>query len=191
MTDDFNKELISQAFRFYSRALVFPYDELTHELQHLFREIEKMIETDIDNTVAARILDMVNFYLGEDLVTLQAEYARLFSPLDENEPFIPLRLSSMLSERIFSDFKNLVWDSDIFIDQDEYQDSAPFVLDYFSTVLESENEKYIESFFEKYLKSFIPLLCDKISRGSSLGFYREYARGLNELVYLLDDSPVQ
>ena len=95
MNFEFNRQAISLAFRFYARSLTFPYDELTHELHYLFREIEKNIETDFDNTVASKILDIINSYQGEEMSALHAEYARMFSYVREEEPFISMRLSEL------------------------------------------------------------------------------------------------
>ena len=63
-------------------------------------------------------------------------------------------------------------------------DSLPFILDYFSTLIVDDLED-AEIFFEKYLTALLPQWNEVLFKGSNLNFYKEVAKGLNELVYLL------
>lgn len=187
MIFDFNRQTMGMALRFYSRALSFPYDELTHELQHLFREIEKSIDTDIDNTIASRILDVINFYQGEELVDLHTEYARLFSYVREEEPLIPIQLSQLNTNIDQSRLMDEIINSTSMFGIEEAHDAVPNVLDLFSSYVEMEDEEYIESFFDSFIANVIPIFCEQLYKITNLNFYKEIAKGLNELVFLLKE----
>ena len=187
MNFDFNRQTVSLAHRFYARSLAFPYDELTHELQHLFREIEKNIESDIDNTIASRILDVINFYQGEELSALHAEYARLFSYVREEEPLIPLQLSQLTTTIDQNRLVDEIINSTSMFGVEEAHDAIPNVLDLFSSYIEMEDERAIESFFDSFIITSVPVFCEQVYRISNLNFYKEIAKGLNELVYLLKE----
>jgi len=187
MNFDFNRQAISQALRFYARSLAFPYDELTHELQHLFREIEKNIETDLDNTVASKILDIINSYQGEEMTALHAEYARMFSFVREEEPFIPIRLNELDPNLDQTKFMDQIVNSTNLFGVDDAHDAISNVLDLFSSYIEMEDEQAIEDFFMSFLINSIPNFCEQIYRGTILNFYKEVGKGLNELIYLLKE----
>ena len=187
MNFDFDRQTIGLALRFYARSLAFPYDELTHELQHLFREIEKNIDTDIDNTVASRILDVINFYQGEDLSALHAEYARLFSYVRDEEPLIPLQLSRLTDNINQQKLTDEIVNSTSMFGVEDAHDAIPNVLDLFSSYIEMEDEQTIESFFNSFIITGVPAFCEQVYRASNLNFYNEIAKGLNELVYLLKE----
>ncbi len=187
MNFEFSLLAVSLAFRFYGRALIFPYDELTHEFQYLFREIEKNIRGDIDNTLGAKILDILNFYQGEEMGTLQAEFTRMFTPIGEEPPFISLQLSDIAPEINVSELNDLLLESPFYMQLEDHPDSIPLILDYFSSLIQEEPQE-AELFFNTYLKPVLPRLNEQIFRGTTLNFYKEVARGLNELIFLLDDD---
>jgi TorA maturation chaperone TorD len=187
MNFDFNRQTIGMALRFYARALSFPYDELTHELQHLFREIEKNIDTDIDNTVSSRILDVINFYQGEEMSALHVEYARLFSYVRDEEPLIPLQLSQLSANIDQARLMDEIVNSTSMFGVEDAHDAVPNVLDLFSSYIEIEDEEYIESFFKSFMSNGIPDFCEQLYQVTNLNFYKEVAKGLNELVYLLKE----
>jgi TorA maturation chaperone TorD len=184
MIDDQSRELLSLAFQFYGRAFSFPYDELTHELQRLFRDMEKAVQDDAGNTLAARALEIINHYQGEELSALQAEYARLFSGAAPDEATVSQQMSDYFSEQRIAELQNQLWDEDSMFTQEEFQESVLFLLDYFCSVLQNEEPEGIERFFENYLRPAIPALCDRVYQAATLGFYREAARGLGELIFL-------
>jgi TorA maturation chaperone TorD len=187
MNFDFNRQTIGLAFRFYARSLAFPYDELTHELQHLFREIEKNIDSDIENTVAAQILDVINLYQGEELVALHAEYAHLFSYVRDEEPLISLQLSQLTSNIDQQKLMDEIVNSTSMFGVEDAHDAIPNVLDLFSSYIEMEDEQTIESFFNAFIITGIPIFCEQFYRAANLSFYKEMAKGLNELVFLLKE----
>ncbi len=184
-TDEFNNEVWSLIFRFYARVLAFPYDELTHELQHLFRQIEIYVETDIDTTGANTVLDILNYYQGEEMQDLQAEYARLFSPVNARKPFISLRLSEIAPHTDQYGLMDHLYESSLFIEMEDYPDSITNVLEYFSSLLLENDAEATEDFYNKYIKTVLPILGQQIYQGTNLSFYKAFARGLSEIVQLL------
>lgn len=185
MNTDFSPQLVSLAFRFYSRTLMYPYDELTHELQYLFREMEKNIQTDNDNTIASNILDIINFYQGEDMMALQAEFTRMFTPVEGTHAFIPVQISELVPGLDTNDLVDNLYESPLMLSLEDNPDSVPNVLDYFAGIIEAEDED-IETFFATYIQPAIPVFNEQVYRGSTQNFYKEVAKGLNELIILLD-----
>ena len=187
MNFDFTRQTIGLALRFYARALSFPYDELTHELQHLFRELEKTIDTDIDNTAASRILDVINYYQGEEIAGMHVEYARLFSYVRDEEPLISLQLTQLLSSIDQAALIDEIANSSSMLGVEDAHDAVPNVLDLFSSYIEMEEEPDIATFFNSYIVLGIPVFCEQLYQVTNLNFYKEVAKGLNELVFLLQD----
>ncbi|MGD9489495.1 MAG: hypothetical protein AB7W47_15860 [Calditrichaceae bacterium] len=185
METEFNKEVLSLSFRFYSKALSFPYDELTHEFQYLFREMEKMVESDLDNLIAAKVLDVINSYQGEEMSALQTEYSRLFSHNETEAPLISIQLTDFLSNSKHDELMDFLLESVIPIDLDEYPDTVMNVLDYFSSIIGEESEEILNEFLEKFIAAGIPAFSEQVYKGSNLNFYKEIARGLNEMIYLI------
>jgi TorA maturation chaperone TorD len=179
---EFNNIMLGLAFRFYARGLQFPYDELTHELQHMLREAEKLIITPLDNTVAAQMLDVLNYYQGEAMVDLQSEYGRLFSASDNPQPPISLFWDDHNPK---GDFERLLDDleqSPLAFDQTDLSpDTIPNLLDYFAWLLE-ENDPAGIDFFSSYLQPTIPVFTEAIYKMTVITYYRELARGLNNLL---------
>lgn len=186
METDFNREVLSLSFRFYSKALSFPYDELTHEFQYLFREMEKMVESDLDNLIASKVLDVINSYQGEEMSALQTEYSRLFSHNETEKPFISIQLSDYLSASKYDKLMDFLTESVIPIDLDEYPDTVMNVLDYFSSIVGEESDDIPDEFFEQFIVPGIPVFSEQVYKGGNLNFYKEIARGLNELIYLMN-----
>ncbi|MBN2424611.1 MAG: molecular chaperone TorD family protein [Calditrichaceae bacterium] len=185
MNTEFNPQVLSIAFRFYSRVILFPYDELTHEFQHMLREMEKNIETDIDNTVASNILDIINFYQAEDMSSLQAEYARLFALTEESKPPVPVTLRDLKPSLDIDLLRDLLYDTGMVLDQEDNPDSLVNIMDYQAFLLE-ENLQEAESFMDQYIKPFLSDWCGRLYRESTLDFYREAAKGLIEMIRLLE-----
>ncbi len=186
MIFEYNRELLALAFRFYGRAIHFPFDEQTHELQHMFREIEKSMSDDLDATIGNTILSVINFYQGEEMKALQTEYARLFAPIDEKEPLIPLRVSEAFSGIDYYELYDMLEEWSLIDSSELAPDLLPHVLDLFSSIIEYEDPVIAENFFGKFLKNALPEICRKLYKAANINFYAEYARGLNELVVLLD-----
>lgn len=184
MNTDFTNTAVSLALHFYSRTLKYPFDELTYEFQHILREIEKNINTDFDNTVAASVLDVINLYQGEEMRDLQAEFTRLFTPVEDEPPLISLQLLDINPKLDTVDLFDRIYESPLFMENEDQPDSLPFILDYFSTLINDDIDE-AELFFEKYLTQILPQLNERIFNGCNLSFYKEVAKGLNEMVYLL------
>lgn len=115
---------------------------------------------------------------------LQAEFARLFTPIDDDDPLISLHLSNINPQAGNEDLFDLISENTFFLDNEDQFDSVSSVLDYFSILINDDLEQ-AESFFNKYINQNLPRLNEIIYKGSNLSFYKEAARGLNELVYLL------
>jgi nitrate reductase assembly molybdenum cofactor insertion protein NarJ len=184
----FNRQALSDAFSFYARALNYPYDEQRHEFQNIFRTIEKNIENEYDNTLATRILDILNTYQGEEMKELQTEYTRLFTPRGETKPSISLRLGDWLPDGDLAALEERLYDVGVSVYSSEYPDFISHVLEYFASILPYEDETWIEDFFRKYLEKPIPLLTQKIYKESNLNFYKEYAKGLHDLIQLIGEA---
>lgn len=184
---DFNRQALSLACRFYARSLSFPYDELAHELHYLFREIEKNIETDLDNTVASKILEVINSYQGEDMSALHGEYARLFSYIRDQEPPVSLRLTELDPQIDHWKLNEQIMNALAVFDLEDTPDALPGILDLFSSSLEMDSDAAINDFYESFLLRAVPIFCEQVYRLTSLNFYKEVARSLNELIYLLRD----
>ncbi len=184
----FNRAGLSAAFSFYARALTYPYDEMRHELQHQFREVEKNIENEYDNTVASRILDVLNTYQGEEMKELQTEYTRLFTPRKEQEPLIPLRLSDWLKSEHWDDLHEHLFEAGVGVYSNEHPDFISHILEYFASILPYEDEESIRTFFDRYLKEPVPKLCERIYKNSNVNFYKEYAKGLHDLIHLMQEA---
>ncbi len=184
----FNRRVLSNAFGFYARSLTYPYDEMRHELQHHFREMEKNIENPFDNTIAVRILDVLNHYQGEEIKTLQAEYTRLFTPRGESSAEISLQLENWLTTPDLSELEERLFDVGVSQYSGEHPDFITHVLEYFASILDYENEEWILDFYQKFLKEPIPKLCATIYQKSTVNFYKEIAKGLHDLIQLMAEA---
>ena len=180
-----DKQLLSKVILFYTRALAYPYDEQTHEFHHLFREAEKMISSDADNTLAAKLLDIINFYQGEDMVTLQSEYVRMFTPRDNEPQFISLHILDLDSEVDMTKLLNELEEGVLFAEIDEEPEVITNVMEHFAALLEYEDDERIESFYKSYLKTPLQILAKEVYDGAGINFYKEFSKGLGELVVLL------
>jgi len=184
----FNRNVLANAFNFYARALTYPYDELTHELQYLFRGMEKNIENAFDNTVASRILEIINHYQGEEMKALQAEYTRLFTPRKNIPPLISLQLADWTDEHDLSELEDRLFDVGVSQYSGEHPDFMTHVLEYFASILDYEDENWILDFYQKFLKQPIPKLCTIIYKTTTLNFYKEIAKGLHDLIQLMAEA---
>ncbi len=184
----FNRNVLAKAFNFYARTLTYPYDELTHELQHLFREMEKNIQNAFDNTIAARVLDIINHYQGEEMKALQAEYTRMFTPRQETPPVISLQLENWSDRRDLNELEDRLFEVGVSQYSGEHPDFITHVLEYFASILDYEDETFINDFFEDFLKQPIPKLCKAIYKTSTITFYKEMAKGLHDLIHLMIEA---
>ena len=184
----FNRQALSAAFSFYGRALTYPFDEMRHELQHQFRQVEKNIENEYDNTVASRILDIVNAYQGEEMKELQTEYTRLFTPRKDHEAAISLHLGDWLGNTSLHDLEEQLYESGVSVYSGEHPDFVPHILEYFASILPYEDENTIRSFYARYLKEAVPRLSSEIYQKTTLHFYKELVKGLHDLIQLMKEA---
>ena len=180
-----DKQLLNRVILFYTRALTYPYDEQTHEFHYLFREAEKMITSDADNTLAAKLLDIINFYQGEDMITLQSEYVRMFTPRDNEPPFISLHLLDLDPTIEISGLLEELEQGVLFAEIDEEPEIITNAMEHFSSLLEYEDDLRLEEFYKNYLKIPLQRLAEKVYAGAGINFYKEFSKGLSELIVLL------
>ncbi len=183
MLNDFSKPVLSKAFHFYAKALAFPYDEMTHEFQYLFREMEKQCFSEFDQAITNKVLDIINFYQGEEQIDLHGEYSRLFSYVGNEEPRVATNVISYDSSIDTDDLYDRFEESGILFDLTEDIDNFQNLLDYFSFLIEnSENDDEIIEFYIQYMKPIMPQFCQNLNRTTTLNFYKEYSRALAELL---------
>jgi TorA maturation chaperone TorD len=179
---EINFKILSLAFRFYARSLQFPFDELTHEYQHLFREMEKNVASEFDEEIAGSILDIINYYQGEEMSALQAEYSRVFSFTEGEVPMVPMFSKDYLPPAQRDDLIETFHESAIFLDMETDADSIQNILDYFAILLEEENFDEIDRFLQTVIHPVMRDFCSYLYQSTVLNFYKELAKGLNALV---------
>lgn len=185
MDIEIEKQILSLNMRFYARALMYPYDEMTYELQNMYRDMEKCISSDADNTLAAKALDVINFYQGEDMITLQSEFVRLFTPRDEQAPFIPLHIQDLNPQVPLDDLLIELEENPLITEVEDEPELVPYIMEHFSSMLEYAEDEQIELFYDTYLKIALKKLAQDVFDGTTLNFYKEYGKGLDELVQLV------
>jgi TorA maturation chaperone TorD len=177
--------VLALVFRFYSRALQFPFEEITHEYQHLFREMEKQVQNDLDEEVAAKVLDIINYYQGEEMSSLQGEFSRLFAFNQGEKPIVPVFADSFIKGPRKDALIELLEESGLPMDDDFDPDTIQNVLEYFAILLEEGQEEQMDVFFQDYIDVILPRFCEYLYQGTILNFYKELAKGLNSLVQIL------
>ncbi|MBD3225377.1 MAG: hypothetical protein GF313_11640 [Caldithrix sp.] len=186
--NEINPTLLSHAFRFYARVLSYPYEELRHEFHHLLREIELNIQTQVDNTIASHILDIVNVYQGEEMRDLQGEYVRMFSHAEEELPLVSLRISDLQPGTDILELMDHMHESGLFLDSEGDLDSMINVLDYFSSLLSTFDEVHeLDHFYALYIQSTLPQLAGKLYRETSINFYKECAKAFTSTIQLISN----
>lgn len=186
MDIDISKEVLSLGLQFYARALTYPYDELTYEFQHLFREMEKLVESDADNTIANRVLDVLNFYQGEEMMTLQSEFVRMFTPREGDAAPIPLFLADLDQAVPIEELLAELETEGLNAETEEDPELVLFVLEYFAGMLSYANDEHIVFFYSTYLKNALERLAGDVYNFGNINFYKELGKGLHELVKLVD-----
>jgi TorA maturation chaperone TorD len=188
MLHDFSKPVLSKAFHFYAKALAFPYDEMTHEFQYIFREMEKQCESEFDQAITSKVLDIINFYQGEEQLDLHGEYSRLFSYVENEEPRVATNVISYNSAIDTDELYNLFEESGILFDLTEDIDNFQNLLDYFSFIIENaEEDEEIIRFYLQYMKPVMPQFCQNLNQTTTLNFYKECSRALNELLKFIEE----
>ena len=170
-------------FRFYSKCIAAPYSELAFELQHVFRQMEITSQNELDEQLAAHCLEVLNYFQGEEISSLQAEYTRMFSHPEDKQPLISICFTDYgnaeEAQRIMDD----IYDTMLEVSYDESPDSLINFLDYFSYL--SETGEVVD-----VLRQFVMIMMpfsQQFYKASNINFYKEVAKGLNELSVIFND----
>lgn len=172
-----------QLFRYYSKCLTFPYDELRLELQHLFRQLEIHNRNTLDEQLAAHALDVLNFLQGEEISALQAEYTRIFTHEEGSDPLVSILFTDYATPEITEPVLDAMYDNLVDVSFDESPDSITNFLEYYSLLAETED--VLES-----LKTFVQVIgpfSKALYGNTTLNFYKELAKGLNEVAAVFAD----
>lgn len=180
MTDN---SFFTHLFRFYSKCLAPPYGEVGLELQHIFRQMEITSQNELDEQLAAHCLDILNYFQGEDLSTLQAEFTRIFSHVEGEAPLVSIRFTDYGNFEEVQNIMDDIYDSLLEVSYDESPDSIINFIDYYSFL--SESGEIIDS-LPAFSKIVIPF-SEQFYSVSILNFYKEVAKGLNELCTIFND----
>ena len=179
---------------FYARCFSYPYDEMNHELQHLFRMMERNEINTENYEQLDQVLRIVNQYQGEEIKDLRNDYVLLFAGSEDQNPFCPLIASEFLSiyGRHYDpeSFSDLIFDSGIPVTPDEPVETITNYLEYLSVLLEQSvhNDSdlvLMHRFMEEHILNWMPLFCDVLYKSSTINFYREVASGLKEFILWL------
>ena len=170
-------------FRFYSKCLAAPYGELGLELQHIFRQMEISSQNELDEQMAAHCLDILNYFQGEELSALQAEFSRMFSHIEGEEPLISIRFTDYGDTEEVQRVMDDIYDAMLEVSYDESPDSLINFLDYFSFLSE---EGEVITALPQFTQVMVPF-SEKFYKVSNINFYKEIAKGLNELCLIFND----
>jgi nitrate reductase assembly molybdenum cofactor insertion protein NarJ len=171
-------------FRFYSKSLAPPYNELGLELLHIFRQMEIACQDELHEQLAAHCLDILNFFQGEDMSTLQGEYTRMFSYTEGEEPAVSIRFTSYGDPQAGFELMEKMYDSLLEISYDESPDSIINFLDFYSYLSENEN---VADYMEKFI-GVAAAFSRHLNQAANINFYREVATGLNELCLFFNEE---
>lgn len=171
-------------FRFYSKCLAPPYSELGWELQHIFRQMEVACTNELDEQLASHCLDILNYFQGEDISTLQAEFTRMFSHAEDEEPLVSILFTSYGAADYTDSIMDDMYDSLVEISFDESPNSVINFLDYFSYL--SESGEVAEN-LEKFTNIILPF-SQQFYTVANINFYKEVAKGLSELCAFFSDD---
>jgi TorA maturation chaperone TorD len=192
MVHDYSPPTAPVILRFYARCFLFPYEEMTYELQHLFRQIELLIDDHEGMYWGHDILSVLNTFQGEDIQNLRTDYVFLFTGRYQSEPVCPI-IAAEFSKRF-----RISYDSDLFIDlfidsglqtdEPDALDSIVNYLEYLALLYTQFNTEFKpeidpEKFLDHHIFPWIPQFCDILSKSANISFYRELGASLKR--YLL------
>jgi len=195
MNRDHISSITSSIMLFYAKCLVYPYDEMNYELQHLFRIIEREEVGDDQIEYIEQVLSVINVYQGEEIRDLREEYVSLFTFNETGQPLCPMMASDFNRFKMIKydpwEAEELILDSGIPINMDEPVDSVINYLEYFSLLCEealsgSLDTDKIHIFFEHHIINWIPIFCDTLYKRASLNFFKEVAFGLKNYLIAFD-----
>ena len=170
-------------FRFYSKCIAAPYGELGFELQHIFRQMEITSQNELDEQMAAHCLDILNYFQGEELSALQAEFSRMFSHIEGETPLVSIRFTDYGNFEDVQKIMDDIYDSMLEVSYDESPDSLINFLDYFSYLSEAGEVVNVLNVFTMVIFPF----SEQFYNASNINFYKEVAKGLNELCAVFND----
>ena len=170
-------------FRFYSKCIAAPYSELGLELQHIFRQMEISSQNELDEQLAAHCLDILNYLQGEEISVLQAEFSRMFSHIEGEAPLISIRFTDYGQAEAVQKIMDDIYDTMLEVSYDESPDSLINFLDYFSYLSETGEVLDALALFSMVLNPF----SEEFYKVSNVNFYKEVAKGLNELCAVFND----
>ncbi len=186
-----SRKITPLLLRFYSRCFLFPYEEMTYELQHIFRQIETHIDDAEGMLIEHEVLAVLNSFQGEDIQNLRSDYVLLFSRSHRSEsvcPFFAGEFTSRFGIPYDPDiFIDLLWESELIPGEEGAMDSIVNYLEYYALLYDAaeiESPKHIsaEQFLEKHLQIWIPQFCDLLYKSANVTFYRELAAALKRQI---------
>lgn len=178
-----NTSFFPLLFRFYSHALVFPYDELRLELEHIFRELELQCENNMHEHFANRALDVLNNFVETDINGLQGEFGRMFGLHDNIAPPVGINFTDYSASPEVDDLLDKMYESELALNFDEAPESITNLLDYFSLIVDSGEALSLMPLFTSILQGFGKRLIDK----TSLQYYDSIGKALLELNQIIAD----
>ena len=191
MLNDHTSDFTPHVLRFFARCLLFPYEEMVYELQHMFRKIESIAGNEDELLTGHEILAVLNTFQGEDIDILRADYVFLFSNRDHSEPACPMLAGDFCARFAISyqpdDFVDLLYQNDFLPGDDESIDSVVNYLEYFAALFEtgaygSDSPAMVQEFFTGHIITWIPAFCNALYKSANTSFYRELAGALKRFL---------
>lgn len=170
-------------FRFYSHSLVFPYEELRMELEHLFRRLELQCENPMHEHFANRALALLNSLLEADMGDLQGDFGRMFGLRENGDPPVTINFTEYSNAPEVDDLLDKMYESDLALNFDEAPESITNLLDYFSLIVESEDGIKYMPLFTSVMSGF----AKKLIAETSQPFYESVGKALLELNQIIAD----
>ena len=176
--------VLDLVFRFYSRALTFPYDQMAFELQHIFRETEVLCQDEWDESLANKILDIINFFQGEEISELQGEYTRLFVHSKTETSNVSFNISDYCSYYVYNQLLDEIYESGLGHSFDDIPDDISTFFDYGSFLMAEDNFNPKKEIFHDILRQF----SQQLHRQTTKNFYKEIARGITDICFILKQT---
>lgn len=169
-------------FRFYAKALSFPYTELAFELQHIFRQLEINSQNELDEQLAAHALEVLNYFQGEEMSTMQGEFGRLFSSGEDSAALVSSLFTSYGPAEVAEELLDEMFETLLELRFDEAPESIVNLMDYYSFLAETDLDLEKLTPLVAILKEFSKTLYDI----TIINYYKELGKSLNELSALFN-----
>ncbi len=173
--------IFGDVFRFYSKALAFPYNEMGFEFQHLFRQMEVACRSDEDEQLAARVLQVINNFQGEEISALQAEYTRMFTHEPASRPDVSIYMADYSNSETADALIARMYESDLGDMYDETPETITHLLNYAAQISDENDPESQLSELPQIINPF----SQHLYKGTTLGFYKEVAKGLSEICLVI------